>query len=129
MSNFERKRHELAVERSNRYVYCGKCHIARKISDTKYICVAPCVKADEWAVWEGDYTLIQGHRYRLTMKRWKLAGRDHLILGNLVVHGHIGFTPPPPPFGRISLCFRLGVSRFASLSLSLSNLLSVIWGL
>ena len=40
LSEFEKRGHELAVESTNRYVYCGRCHIARRITDAKYICVA-----------------------------------------------------------------------------------------
>ena len=40
----------------------------------KYICVAQCVREDHGPVWEGDYTFVKGHCYRLMMKTWKRAG-------------------------------------------------------
>ena len=68
------KGHEISVSECKSIVYCGKCWVARKTRDMKYLPTKPCPRREEVPCWNGDYIVINGHVARCQIATWKRAG-------------------------------------------------------
>ena len=54
------------------YVWCARCHIARRARDAQFLTLKPCKRAHECPVPEGHYRIQEKHIVRIEMHTWKL---------------------------------------------------------
>ena len=67
----EHNGHAIAYSVQESYVYCGRCHIARRTRDAKWLFARPCLRHQEPPLFEGEEFRIRGHEGQLVLSRWK----------------------------------------------------------
>ena len=68
------KGHEVTTSPCNSLGHCGKCWVARKVRDMKYLHAKHCANRDFSPCWHGDHTIINGYVARCETATWKRAG-------------------------------------------------------
>ena len=67
--------HVLCASADGEYVFCGKCFIARRARDKKWICLKPCAREEAEHRTLGEEWEYLGHSVCLTMDRWKICAQ------------------------------------------------------
>ena len=71
LPRIELKEHVICFESSGRYAFCGKCFVARRIRDYRWICMRVGRVALKGVIMEGDYAREGEHVTRLIMRTWR----------------------------------------------------------